>query len=396
MNLKRKRIELKIKKGTTCYICGKKIPQKEKVCYNCKIFLDSLNDGLIVSEGELTDVELDDLLKELLETNPGVNAAAIASTKGLAITSMLPQTINEAKIAVLSPMLCSLSKQMIDGMGIGNLDQLHIHSSDGNLIIRNSEPNAVLTISTRKDAKLGSVFIDLTRLSKTIPYLRKDFKFKKRFNDLKSDFGDIYKPIESKIKEIEAVLKSGIKMKPVDEKFDYIIKKLLAIPEVIGAALTDLEGLPIVSVLHQQSNGIDVAVLSAEIFSLAKKLLIEMEKGEFYRLDVKGKGGYLLIFQASPNAILTIFISGMRLGLISLDIYRLIRNGFDDDREGYFPYPYIFKPPYPPEDIYPVGQPQAKRPTDEEEPEYKPYCKHCGAELPKGQTICHVCGKKVI
>ncbi|MFW9939422.1 MAG: zinc ribbon domain-containing protein [Candidatus Thorarchaeota archaeon] len=24
------------------------------------------------------------------------------------------------------------------------------------------------------------------------------------------------------------------------------------------------------------------------------------------------------------------------------------------------------------------------------------YCKHCGAELPKGQAICHACGKKVV
>ena len=24
-----------------------------------------------------------------------------------------------------------------------------------------------------------------------------------------------------------------------------------------------------------------------------------------------------------------------------------------------------------------------------------PYCKHCGAELPKGQTICIICGNKI-
>ena len=58
--------------------------------------------------------------------------------------------------------------------------------------------------------------------------------------------------------------------------------------------------------------------------------------------------------------------------------------------------PYIFKPPTPPGDISPSGEPQTKRPITEEEEDYEPYCKHCGAELPKGQTICHVCGKKVI
>ncbi|MFX1452937.1 MAG: zinc-ribbon domain-containing protein, partial [Promethearchaeota archaeon] len=31
----------------------------------------------------------------------------------------------------------------------------------------------------------------------------------------------------------------------------------------------------------------------------------------------------------------------------------------------------------------------------EEDVKYESYCKHCGANLPKGQTICHVCGNKV-
>ena len=42
-----------------------------------------------------------------------------------------------------------------------------------------------------------------------------------------------------------------------------------------------------------------------------------------------------------------------------------------------------------------VGQPQAKEPIAKQVLELEPYCKHCGAELPKGQAICHVCGKKV-
>ena len=57
--------------------------------------------------------------------------------------------------------------------------------------------------------------------------------------------------------------------------------------------------------------------------------------------------------------------------------------------------------PFP---IIPPGGPGAARsakrkgfPTEMEvKAEFEPYCKHCGAKLPKGQTICHVCGKKVI
>ncbi|MFX0037429.1 MAG: zinc-ribbon domain-containing protein [Candidatus Hermodarchaeota archaeon] len=62
----------------------------------------------------------------------------------------------------------------------------------------------------------------------------------------------------------------------------------------------------------------------------------------------------------------------------------------------HFPFPYIFTPPTPPIDLGLAAEPQAKLPITEEVQEYEPYCKHCGAELPKGQTICHICGKKSI
>ena len=62
----------------------------------------------------------------------------------------------------------------------------------------------------------------------------------------------------------------------------------------------------------------------------------------------------------------------------------------------HFPYPYIFKPPSPPGDLGIVGEPIAKKPITEEIQENEPYCKHCGSELAKGQSICHVCKNKVI
>jgi len=70
---------------------------------------------------------------------------------------------------------------------------------------------------------------------------------------------------------------------------------------------------------------------------------------------------------------------------------------FDDkeDEDGYFPFPYIFKPPSPPGDLSLAGEPQVKPPKIGEELQNEPYCKHCGSILPEGQTICHVCGKRV-
>jgi hypothetical protein len=70
----------------------------------------------------------------------------------------------------------------------------------------------------------------------------------------------------------------------------------------------------------------------------------------------------------------------------------------NDDEGGfydYFPYPYIFKPPKPPDDLGLTGEVKAKKPATEQEFIPAPYCKYCGALLAKGESICHVCGNKV-
>ncbi|MFX1316337.1 MAG: ADP-ribosylation factor-like protein [Promethearchaeota archaeon] len=59
------------------------------------------------------------------------------------------------------------------------------------------------------------------------------------------------------------------------------------------------------------------------------------------------------------------------------------------------PLPDNLKSLTPPEDLGIVDQVQFEKVLEEEEPKYDPYCKHCGAILPEGQSICHVCRKKV-
>lgn len=64
-----------------------------------------------------------------------------------------------------------------------------------------------------------------------------------------------------------------------------------------------------------------------------------------------------------------------------------------------FPYPYIFKPPKPPDDIAVAGvAPQLKvqRLNSEEEADNKLICKYCGSKLVKEQKFCRVCGNKFV
>ena len=108
-------------------------------------------------------------------------------------------------------------------------------------------------------------------------------------------------------------------------KNGYGLNKLLgAIPEVTSAAIVSAEGLPIASALPQGVDETKIAAMSAALLSLSKKAIIEMSKGDFDQLYIKGSEGYLLVMQAGPNAVLTVSTSkDVGLGLILLDCRRI-------------------------------------------------------------------------
>jgi len=167
------------------------------------------------------------------------------------------------------------------------------------------------------------------------------------------------------------------------------LKKLLgAFPEVISAAIVSTEGLPIASALSQGVDETKFAAMTAALLSLSKMAIIEMKKGNFDQLYIKGSNGYLLAMQAGPNAILIVSTTKeVRLGLRPLDLRRI----FDDDDR--YPYPYIFKPPEPPGDLGLETQLQVKKSMDKE-PENEIYCQYCGRKLTKEEKFSHNCRKR--
>lgn len=141
-----------------------------------------------------------------------------------------------------------------------------------------------------------------------------------------------------------------------------------------------------------------------DVLSLTKKFL---KLGDFETITSSNTKEALKIIEERYNEISIVLLYKMMIyrGAYTFleeikrnEKYKHIRvvlfpskNGGDDE---FFPYPYIFKPPTPPEDLGSVGQLQVKEPNVKE-PEELPYCKYCGGILAKGESICHVCGNKV-
>jgi len=120
---------------------------------------------------EPTTDSLDDILKKLLAAIPEVKAAAIVSAEGLPIASALPQGVDETRIAAMTAALLSLAERSVIELDKGEFDQLYVKGSDGYLLVLQAGPNAVLTVSTTKDVRLGLIFLDCKRTCEKIAKL---------------------------------------------------------------------------------------------------------------------------------------------------------------------------------------------------------------------------------
>ena len=169
-------------------------------------------------------------------------------------------------------------------------------------------------------------------------------------------------------------------------KNGYGLDKLLrAVPEVTSALIVSAEGRPIAYALPQDTDETKMAAMTSALLSLSERAIIEMGKGDFDQLYIKGSKGFLLVMQSGPDAIMAV------------STRKDVRRGFDDDEDDKgdvcLPYPYIDKPPGPPGAPGTVTQLLLKK-SIEKKIKNEIVCQYCGMNLTKEERLSHNCRKK--
>ena len=93
-------------------------------------------------------------LKTLSTTTPDIEAAAVVDNDGLMIASALPGDVEDDRVA--------------RELKRGTFSLVMIRGSEGFTILARCGPDAVLTVLTTESAKLGLIFLDVTRAAKEI------------------------------------------------------------------------------------------------------------------------------------------------------------------------------------------------------------------------------------
>lgn len=108
------------------------------------------------------------LLRNLASTTPNVEAAAVVDNDGLMIASSLPADIADDAVAAMSAALLGMSERAVQELRRGQFELIMLRGSEGFTILARCGEEGVLTVLARPEAKLGLIFLDVTRTSKEI------------------------------------------------------------------------------------------------------------------------------------------------------------------------------------------------------------------------------------
>ena len=100
------------------------------------------------------------------------------------------------------------------------------------------------------------------------------------------------------------------------------LQKLVALtPDLEGALLVTLDGLPIASALAGGTDEDRVAAMGAAALATGTRAVSELKRGELEQVLVKGSEGYIVHITAGPEAVLIGISNGYaKLGMILFEM----------------------------------------------------------------------------
>ncbi|MGF1547750.1 MAG: roadblock/LC7 domain-containing protein [Thiotrichales bacterium] len=111
---------------------------------------------------------LNAILRDLNGTTADVLASAVVSTDGLVMASMMPQSVDEDRLGAMSAALLSLGERVSIELGRGELEQVLVKGQEGFVIMTHAGKDAVLTVMTRTNVRLGLIFLDIRRAAQDV------------------------------------------------------------------------------------------------------------------------------------------------------------------------------------------------------------------------------------
>lgn len=112
--------------------------------------------------------ELQEVLIHLNRSAPEIKSSAFVSLDGLMLASALPSGTDEDAIAAMSATVMGLGERTTKEFAVGELEQAYFRGGGGYIILQAAGDDGVLVAVTDESAKLGILFLLLSRTAEEI------------------------------------------------------------------------------------------------------------------------------------------------------------------------------------------------------------------------------------
>lgn len=112
--------------------------------------------------------KLNEILKDLNNSSPDVEASAVMSIDGLTIATLLSESINEDRVGAMSAAMLSIGNRTSGELNRGKLEQVMVKGEKGYVLIVGAGQEAVLAVVAGQEAKLGLVFLEARRAAEAV------------------------------------------------------------------------------------------------------------------------------------------------------------------------------------------------------------------------------------
>jgi hypothetical protein len=102
-------------------------------------------------------------LNQLRSSSPDILGAAIVSSDGLPIASVLSPDVEEDRVAAMSAAMVSLGERITAELGRGKFEQVYIKGDVGFALLTSIGTDSVLTVIANGEARLGLLLLELRK-----------------------------------------------------------------------------------------------------------------------------------------------------------------------------------------------------------------------------------------
>ena len=122
----------------------------------------------------LRNEALNQALEDLQANFSDLEVSAVVSQDGLMIASLLPERGDGGPVAAMCAAMMLVGTRAVRELERGTLRQVLVKGDNGSAVITSAGPNAVLLALAKKEARLGLVFMELSRTSEEIEKILAD------------------------------------------------------------------------------------------------------------------------------------------------------------------------------------------------------------------------------